>query len=83
MTKRVCFRHDKEEREKFNRANLPQNCGKLLEGRRLLVELVYEMGGESTAVAWTAVQSYYQNKYNKPLTKQVGGGDLMRVVEMI
>uniref|UniRef100_A0A915P0T8 NADAR domain-containing protein n=2 Tax=Meloidogyne TaxID=189290 RepID=A0A915P0T8_9BILA len=55
------------ENEKLCRALLPENREATLKGRKLISELVYELGGQDNPVSWQSVQKKYKEKYNEEL----------------
>uniref|UniRef100_A0A914LJ28 Uncharacterized protein n=1 Tax=Meloidogyne incognita TaxID=6306 RepID=A0A914LJ28_MELIC len=57
----------REENEKLCRALLPENREATLKGRKLISELVYELGGQYNPVSWQSVQKKYKEKYNEEL----------------
>nr|CAD2145614.1 unnamed protein product [Meloidogyne enterolobii] len=57
----------REENEKLCRALLPENREATLKGRKLISELIYELGGQDNPVSWTSVQKKYKEKYNEEL----------------
>uniref|UniRef100_A0A1I8B1I2 HTH OST-type domain-containing protein n=1 Tax=Meloidogyne hapla TaxID=6305 RepID=A0A1I8B1I2_MELHA len=58
---------NREENEKLCRALLPENKEATINGRKLISELVYELGGEEKPVAWQEVQKKYKEKFNEEL----------------
>lgn len=67
----LCFREERLEREKLARANLPQNAENVMEGRRRLVQVVYELGGETKRISWQEIQTKYLENYHTPLDSSV------------
>ena len=67
----LIFRKERLEREKLARANLPQNAENVMEGRRRLVQVVYELGGETKNIPWQEIQTKYRMKYYAPLNSSV------------
>jgi len=65
------LRQTREENEKLCRALLPENREATLKGRKLISELVYELGGQDNPVSWTSVQKKYKEKYNEELAGEV------------
>jgi len=61
----------REENEKLCRALLPENREATLKGRKLISELVYELGGQDNPVSWQSVQKKYKEKYNEELAGEV------------
>jgi len=58
---------DRDEQEKINRANLPENRGKLFEGRKILTQLVFELGGEKRDIDYDEVRKLYEEKFGRVL----------------
>uniref|UniRef100_A0A915DBL2 Uncharacterized protein n=1 Tax=Ditylenchus dipsaci TaxID=166011 RepID=A0A915DBL2_9BILA len=67
----VAFKKERCEREKFARAMLPENRGKVLEGRQLFAELVHICGGEDTPINYQQVRDAYTRKTGEELNRSV------------
>uniref|UniRef100_A0A915PG63 HTH OST-type domain-containing protein n=1 Tax=Meloidogyne floridensis TaxID=298350 RepID=A0A915PG63_9BILA len=59
------FAHIRNEQEIERAATLLAEA--TLKGRKLISELVYELGGQDNPVSWTSVQKKYKEKYNEEL----------------
>ncbi|KAI1724762.1 hypothetical protein Ddc_06014 [Ditylenchus destructor] len=57
----------REEREKYARAMLPRNRERVLEGRRILTRLAYQMGAETELIPYTRLREAYEVEFGRPL----------------
>uniref|UniRef100_A0A915EER9 Uncharacterized protein n=1 Tax=Ditylenchus dipsaci TaxID=166011 RepID=A0A915EER9_9BILA len=60
-------RKEKAEREKYARAMQPEFRGNILEGKKRLVELAYELGAETKDICYPDLQAGYLKKYDNML----------------
>uniref|UniRef100_A0A914HJL4 NADAR domain-containing protein n=1 Tax=Globodera rostochiensis TaxID=31243 RepID=A0A914HJL4_GLORO len=63
-------KEDDEEMEKLARALLPENAEQFIKGKKIILKILYDLGGETSQVLWVRIQEQYKLETGKELAGQ-------------
>ncbi|KAI3422152.1 hypothetical protein GPALN_012685 [Globodera pallida] len=61
---------DDEEMEKLARALLPENAEQFIKGKKIILKILHDLGGETSQVLWVRIQEQYKLDTGKELAGQ-------------
>ncbi|KAI3422149.1 hypothetical protein GPALN_012682 [Globodera pallida] len=66
----IVKKEDDEEMEKLARALLPENAEQFIKGKKIILKILHDLGGETSQVLWVRIQEQYKLDTGKELAGQ-------------